>query len=119
MQKRVLALGRMKAGVMNKTEQAFNDYLQRILDRHEIFTFAFEPVTFKLAKDCRYTPDFLVHELNGHITFYEVKGFWTDDAKVKVKVASEKFPMFRFVVVKKRTKADAIKHGSPWEMLEF
>ena len=101
MQKRVLALGRMKAGVMNRTEKEFAEYLQRELDNHKIISFAFEPITLKLAKDLRFTPDFMVHEIDGYITFFEVKGFWRDDALAKIKMASEKFPMFRFVSVKR------------------
>lgn len=31
---------------------------------------------------------------------HEVKGFWTDDAKVKIKVAAEQYP-FRFIAFKK------------------
>jgi len=33
------------------------------------------------------------------IEFHEVKGYWMDDAKVKIKVAAAKFP-FRFVAMK-------------------
>lgn len=117
--KRMYALGRMKAGEMNKTEKEFANHLQRELDNHKILSFAFEPVTLKLAKDLRYTPDFMVHEIDGYITFYEVKGFWRDDALAKIKMASEKFPMFRFVSVKKRTAKERKEIGSDWEEREF
>jgi hypothetical protein len=30
------------------------------------------------------------------VEFHEVKGHWQEDARVKIKVAAEKFPMFRF-----------------------
>ena len=33
---------------------------------------------------------------SGQIEVHEVKGFWTDDALVKIKVAAAKFP-FRFI----------------------
>ena len=117
--KRMYALGRMKAGEMNKTEKEFANYLQKQLDGHKIFSFAFEPVTLKLAKDLRYTPDFLCHELDGTITMYEVKGFWRDDALAKIKMASEKFPLFRFVSVKKRTVKETVKTGCAWDFREF
>lgn len=117
--KRMYALGRMKAGEMNKTEKEFANHLQRELDHHKILSFVFEPVTLKLAKDLRYTPDFMVHEIDGYITFYEVKGFWRDDALAKIKMASEKFPMFRFVSVKKRTSKERKEIGSDWEEREF
>ena len=117
--KRMYALGRMKAGEMNKTEKEFAHYLQKQLDEHKIFSFAFEPVTLKLAKDLRYTPDFMVHEIDGSITYYEVKGFWRDDALAKIKMASEKFPLFRFVSVKKRTVKDQKATGNAWDFREF
>jgi hypothetical protein len=59
----------------------------------------YEAVTLKLAADTRYTPDFMVMEDDGTITFVECKGFWRDDAKVKIKVAAEMYPMFRFKAV--------------------
>lgn len=117
--KRMYALGRMKAGEMNKTEKEFADFLQRELDNHKIFSFAFEPITLKLAKDLRYTPDFMVHTIDGYITFFEVKGFWRDDALAKIKMASEKFPMFRFVSVKKHTAKERKETGCIWDALEF
>ena len=117
--KRMYALGRMKSGEMNKTEKEFADYLQKQLDEHKIFSFAFEPVTLKLAKDLRYTPDFFCHELDGTITFYEVKGFWRDDALAKIKMASEKFPMFRFISVKKHTAKERKETGFNWDTREF
>jgi hypothetical protein len=43
-----------------------------------------------------------------------VKGFFRDDAKVKVKVAAEKFPL-RFVVARERPK----KLGGGWEVTRY
>lgn len=76
-------------------------------------------MTLKLAKDLRYTPDFMVHEIDGYITFYEVKGFWRDDALAKIKMASEKFPMFRFVSVKKHSIKEIRETGLYWTTREF
>lgn len=116
---RMYALGRLKTGEMNKTEKEFADFLQKELDAHKIHSYQFEAVTLKLADNCRYTPDFFVHNLDGYMTFYEVKGFWQDDARVKIKVASEKFPMFRFVAVKKVKAKDRLLTGKHWEYEEF
>lgn len=116
---RMYALGRLKSGEMNKAEKEFANHLQRELDHHKIVSFAFEPVTLKLAKDLRYTPDFMVHEIDGYITFFEVKGFWRDDALAKIKMASEKFPMFRFVSVKKHSIKEIRETGSYWTTREF
>ena len=75
---------------MNKLEA---DYAIRLAGS----LWSFEVVTLKLAADCRYTPDFMViNREDGVVEFHEVKGHWRDDAKVKLRVAAEKFPMFRF-----------------------
>jgi hypothetical protein len=62
-------------------------------------------MTLKLAKDTRYTPDFMVMNANGEMEAHECKSIWRDDAKIKIKVASEKFP-FRFVAVYAQSKKD-------------
>jgi len=58
--KRVYALGRLKAGVMNKTEQAYSLHLEAMKQGGEILWWKFEGMTFKLADKTRYTPDFCV-----------------------------------------------------------
>ena len=45
---------------------------------------------------------------------HEVKGYWQDDAKVKIKVAAEMYPL-RFVAVRKRAKKD----GGGFSIEEF
>lgn len=80
----------------NKTEQRFLDLCDARKRRGEIVSFAFEPITFKLAPDCRYSPDIMVVESPEHILFVEVKGGGPirDDARVKFLVAREAFPFF-------------------------
>jgi hypothetical protein len=51
---------------------------------------------------------------DGSLEVHEVKGFWEDDARVKVKVAASLFP-FRFIAVT----AIAKKHGGGWKVEEF
>lgn len=95
------ARARRVAGQMNRLEQRYADeILAPKLQVGVILAYAFEAVTLKLGDDCRYTPDFMVIEQDETITFIECKGFWRDDAKVKIRVAAEKFPMFRFRAVK-------------------
>ena len=86
--------------VMNKLESRFAAYLEMQKHLHELIAWDFEPVKFTLARNVKgqrnattYTPDFLA-VYPGNFTFYEVKGFWRDDAKVKIKVAAEMFPFF-------------------------
>lgn len=97
------ALGRLPPGTMNKTESL---YAQRLEDeRHvgTIYSWQFEAVKLRLADKTFYTPDFMVHvaETN-QIELHEVKGFWEDDARVKIKVAASRFPLFRFLAVTHR-----------------
>ena len=105
MSKNMLALGRLKSGVMNKTESEYATFLEAQKRAGKIQHYLFEGYTLKLAQDTRYTPDFMVLTNDGIMQFHEVKGYWTDDAKVKVKVASDKFP-HEFVIVKKLAKKD-------------
>lgn len=99
-----------KPGEMNKTESAYAARLDVLKAAGEISDYQFEAVKLKLAKATFYTPDFVVIRDNC-IEIHEVKGFWQDDARVKIKVAADKFPWFRFVAVKKNKKE--------WEFEEF
>ena len=93
------ALGRMKSGKMNNAEFAYSKTLELRKMAGKILWYSFEGITLRLADRTTYTPDFVVMLANGELEMHEVKGFWTDDAKVKIKVAAEKFP-FRFVAVR-------------------
>lgn len=81
---------------MNKTEKRRAIELEAERRTGAIAAWSYEKITLKLADDTRYTPDFFVVEADGMIRFEETKGFWRDDAKVKIKVAAAQFP-FRFV----------------------
>ncbi len=96
---------RRKPGVMNKLEASYAQELERRKMEGEIEWWAYEAVTLKLADRCRYTPDFLVLLANGELECHETKGFMRDDARVKLKVAAEQFPI-RFVLVRARAKRD-------------
>lgn len=102
-------------GTMNKLEADYAAYLAFGKVSGEIRSYAFEAVKLRLAKLTFYTPDFLVITANGEVEFHEAKGFWEDDARVKIKVAAEMYPFFRFIAVTKR----AQKHGGGWEIEEF
>jgi len=112
--KRLYALGRLKAGQMNKTEALYAEDLRTREIAGEIVWWKFEGVKLKLADLTYYSPDFAVMLANGQIELHEVKGFWRDDARVKIKVAAEQFPL-RFVAVQKLPK----KAGGGWKTEEF
>lgn len=88
-----------RPGVMNKTEAAYGFHLSDLQAKGHIREFKFEAVKLILGNRCSYTPDFMVVRNDGTLEFHEVKGFWRDDARVKIKAAADKFP-FVFVAVK-------------------
>ncbi|WGR74320.1 MULTISPECIES: DUF1064 domain-containing protein [unclassified Bradyrhizobium] len=108
-----LALGRLKTGEMNKTEAKYAEHLKSI-EGTVIAWSKFEAVKLRLADNTFYTPDFAVMLLDGTMEMHEVKGFWEDDARVKIKVAASLYP-FRF----KALKPIAAKRGGGWEVEEF
>lgn len=91
---RYFGKARHKSGVMNKTEERYARHLELLKRGGDIVDYFFESVTLKIARDCRYTPDFLVINTKLEIEFHEVKGYWMDDARVKIKVAANKFPFY-------------------------
>jgi hypothetical protein len=105
----VRALGRLKAGTLNKTEAAYAEFLELRKRAGEVAWFKFEGVKLRLADNTFYTPDFLVMLSDRSLECHEVKGFWQDDARVKIKVAADLYP-FRFIAMK----ANAKKNGGGW-----
>lgn len=86
-------------GQMNRLESAWCEQIRLRQHAGEIAWWKFEGIALKLADDTRYTPDFSVMLEDGTIEFHECKGFMRDDAWVKLKVAAEQYPLFRFVLV--------------------
>lgn len=111
---RSFALGRLKTGQMNKTEQAYAATLDNCKSAGMLAWFKFEGVKLRLADNTFYTPDFAVMRADGTMEMHEVKGFWTDDARVKIKVAADMYP-FKFVAIKAQSK----KAGGGWQEEEF
>ena len=114
MSKAMYALGRLKTGSMNKTETAYDSHLAALQHAGQIKWRKFEGLKLRLADNTFYTPDFAVMAADGVIECHEVKGFWQDDARAKIKVAADIYP-FRFIAVKARTK----KAGGGWEVEVF
>lgn len=110
----VQALGRLKVGAMNKTEAAYAAHLNIRLMAGEVAWYKFEGVKLRLADNTFYSPDFAVMLANGQMEMHEVKGFWQDDAKVKIKVAADIYP-FRFIAIKAKTKGN----GGGWSIEDF
>ena len=96
--------GRLSSG-MNKLERRFAEWLDDndLVDRWE-----FASIKLRLADRTWYTPDFFVwyDDDSESVAVYEVKGSWKaphqDDSRVKIKVAAELYPQFRFAGVTHR-----------------
>lgn len=93
MRKAFYALGRLKTGQMNKTESAYRDRLERFKMMGEILWFKFEGIKLRLADNTFYTPDFFVMRANGELEAHEIKGWWQDDARAKIKIAADMYPL--------------------------
>ena len=114
MSKAMYALGRLKTGAMNKTEAAYEAHLALLQHAGEIQWRKFEGMKLRLADNTFYTPDFAVMSADGVIECHEVKGFWQDDARAKIKVAADLYP-FRFLAVRVKPK----KEGGGWAVEAF
>jgi len=109
-----LALGRLKPGKMNQTEAAYAERLRALQHAGEILWHRFEGIKLRLADNTFFTPDFAVLAADGVMELHEVKGFWQDDARAKIKIAADQYP-FRFIAVRVRPK----KEGGGWAVEEF
>ncbi|MFZ6696811.1 DUF1064 domain-containing protein [Stenotrophomonas acidaminiphila] len=99
---------------MNQTEAAYAERLRALQHAGEILWHRFEGIKLRLADNTFYTPDFAVLAADGVMELHEVKGFWQDDARAKIKIAADQYP-FRFIAVRVRPKKD----GGGWAVEEF
>lgn len=101
---------------ISKAERARWAELTALFNAHEIVWFEHEAIRFVLAKNCVYTPDFLVVEADRSVRVEEVKGsrgFKLDDeGRTKWKVAAERFPLFRFVGL-------SLQKSGRWDLEEY
>ncbi len=89
---------RRKPGVMNKLESDYATHLAILKGNGLVLDFRYEALKLKLAKNTWYNPDFIVITETA-FEIHEVKGFWEDHARVKIKVAAELFPWIAFKAV--------------------
>lgn len=103
---RPAATGRPKDGTarMNKGEARYAALLDQRQAAGLIAGWWFEALSWRLADDTRYVPDFLVLHADGRLEVHEVKGrsgtefVVTDTAWVKLKVTAEQMPWPLLVV---------------------
>lgn len=116
MNRAFLAKGRLAPGQRNKTEAAYEAHLERLRQAGEILWYAFEGVKLRLADNTFITVDFAVMRADCSLEMHDVKGakaIYTDDAKVKMKVAARFFPFVFRVVFPRR-----VKDGGGWDVEE-
>lgn len=92
---RLHALGRLKPGQMNKTEERYAQRLKLLQHAGKILWWKFEGIRLVLAPGCSLTVDFAIMTDTGVIELHDVKGskaIFSEDARAKMKVAAELFP---------------------------
>ena len=99
---------------MNKTEAAYDAHLHLRKHAGEIVWHKFEGLKLRLADNTFYTPDFAVMAADGVMECHEVKGYWMDDARAKIKIAADMYP-FRFLAIKAKPKSQ----GGGWSIENF
>lgn len=83
---------------LNKTERAFLEKL-----RGDGYAWiGIQSFKLKLADNTTYTPDFWSFRHGERMIAWEVKGFWRDDARVKIKVAAHQYRFFDFIAVQRK-----------------
>lgn len=116
---------RRALGERNKTEAAYEQYLEALKRAGEIDGYRFEGIKLKLADNTFYTPDFLVFAGDGVVELHDTKGTtkkqradgskvaapWIEeDAKLKLKLVAELYP-FRVMAV--------FKTADGWSKMTF
>jgi hypothetical protein len=80
---------------MNRTESRFAEGLEARRLCGEIKVWAFEPEVLALGPEMSFCPDFRVVELDGSVSWYDVKrlrGWSHEDATIKIKMAAVLYP---------------------------
>lgn len=110
----VMALGRLKPGVMNKLEAKYDLVLRARQQVGEIAWYKFHGISLRLADGTFFRSDFAVMQSSGLMEIHEVKGFMMGDARAKLAIAADLYP-FRFLLVREVPKKD----GGGWSLEEF
>lgn len=110
----VKARGAMPRDGMNGLERRYSVHLEFRRLQGEVMWWKFHALKLRLANDTFYETDFFLMLPDGLMEVHETKGWWRDDARVKIKVAASMYP-FKFVGVTERSKAE----GRGWEYEMF
>ena len=86
---------------MNKWEAAYAVQLNLLMAAREIVSWRFESLRLRLADGAWFKPDFVVVLPTLALEIHEVKGYWREAARVRIKVAAELYPEATFFAVTK------------------
>lgn len=110
------ALGRLKDGALNKTEQAFAALLDQWKHEGKVLWWKAHAFNIRLADNTYYRIDFIALTSANELVIYETKGGYTSDkGQMKIKLAAEALPVMRIF---KATKQDK-KAGGGFKLEEF
>lgn len=114
---RLRALGRLKTGEKNKTEQRYeNEVLIPASRAGDVLWYRFEGLKLRLADNTFLTMDYAVLPRSGVLELHDCKGskrIIMDDAKVKMKVAADQYPFTFKIAIPNGSRA-----GTGWQVEE-
>ena len=93
---------------MHTTEAAWAAELAARKRSGDLVSVHFEAWGMRLGDRCVYWPDFIVQTSEGFLEAHEVKGFWRDDARVKIKAAATRYPGIRFIAIQRGKKGEPV-----------
>jgi predicted nuclease of restriction endonuclease-like RecB superfamily len=106
---------RLPKDPMNKLERAFYEqWLVPGVAHGNIEFVVFDQIKLRLGTRCWYTPDFWVRTQRGQHVIYETKGFWRDDARVKIQTAAKQYAELLTFVAATRARA-----SGAWTLIEI
>lgn len=75
-----------------------------VLQVHDksVAAWGYQPIRFRIAGGCFFTPDFVVRYADGRIVAVDVKGYMREAARIRIRIAAEKYPWMQFIVARKK-----------------
>lgn len=107
-----------RRGRMNKTEAKRAAELELMKRSGLVRSWCFEGLRFLIAdgeKKAWFCPDFLVDYVEYGLVIEETKGFWREAARLRIKVAAERYPQFQW----RALRLMPAKQGGGWEIENF
>jgi len=101
------SVGGSKYFFKSSWEVVYARYLQYLVEIKKIVSWTYEPKTFwfeKIKRGTRsYTPDFFVTNMDGSTEYHEVKGWYDNRSKTKIKRMGLYYPDIKVILVLKNT----------------